>query len=222
MSAISGITPTTQGTGALDSASSTIRNQTMLGKDDFLKLLVTQLQNQDPLDPVNNTEFITQSAQFSSLEALQNIQKDLDSMAGGAGATGISQATGLLGRTVTANTADFMYTGSPVSLPFTMPSAVNGATLEVLDGGGTVVGRVALGALPAGAQAAQLSSSTLGRALPVGNYSYRISVDTGGGQTQVVDAIVGTVTGLTQNQGKGVAVVGNQNVPLSEIVGIRN
>lgn len=222
MSAINGVTATTQGTGALDSASSTLKNPTVLGKDDFLKLLVTQLKNQDPLNPVNNTEFISQSAQFSTLETLQNMQKDLDAIAGGAGATGISQATGLLGRTVSANSADFTYTGSPVSLPFTLPTAVNGATLDVLDGSGNVLGRVALGALPAGAQTAQLSANTLGRVLPVGNYSYRISADAGGGQSQVVDAIVGTVTRLTLDQGKAIAVVGNQNVPLSEIIGIRN
>ena len=50
----------------------------ILGKDDFLKLLVTQLRNQDPLSPVDQNEFIAQTAQFTSLEELQNIRKALE------------------------------------------------------------------------------------------------------------------------------------------------
>ena len=55
-----------------------IQNRTQLMKDDFLKLLVTQLQNQDPLNPASNQEFAAQLAQFSSLEQLMEMNKALD------------------------------------------------------------------------------------------------------------------------------------------------
>jgi flagellar basal-body rod modification protein FlgD len=57
------------------------QDQNLLGKDDFLTLLVTQLENQDPLEPVNNTEFVAQLAQFSSLEQLIGIREAVESSA---------------------------------------------------------------------------------------------------------------------------------------------
>lgn len=55
-----------------------IKNE--LGKDDFLKLLITQLTHQDPLDPVSDTEFIAQMAQFSTLEQMTNVAKGVESL----------------------------------------------------------------------------------------------------------------------------------------------
>ena len=58
-------------------STTTSTNATVMGKDDFLSLLVAQLQNQDPLNPSDSTEFTAQLAQFSSLEQLQNINDTL-------------------------------------------------------------------------------------------------------------------------------------------------
>ncbi len=52
-----------------------------LGKDAFLKILITQLSNQDPLDPLKDTEFIAQMAQFSTLEQITNMNKSIEQMA---------------------------------------------------------------------------------------------------------------------------------------------
>jgi flagellar basal-body rod modification protein FlgD len=53
-----------------------------IGQDEFLKLLVTQLQNQDPINPVNNEQFIAQLATFSSLEQLISINKGITKLTG--------------------------------------------------------------------------------------------------------------------------------------------
>ena len=51
-----------------------------LGKDAFLKILITQLQNQDPTSPMDDKEFIAQMAQFSSLEQMQNMTKAMENL----------------------------------------------------------------------------------------------------------------------------------------------
>ena len=74
-----------------------------LGKDDFLKLLVTQLQDQDPTQPTDSSQFMAQLAQFSSLEQMTNVSQTLDGIASG---QSVSQGVELLGKYLTYTRAD--------------------------------------------------------------------------------------------------------------------
>lgn len=99
----------------------------VLGKDAFLRLLITELQHQNPLEPMNNREFVTQMAQFSALEQMQNLNKAFESMALLELA---SQASNLLGKNI--RTMD--ESGNPLEGKVTSVKLSSGIPIVVLDG----------------------------------------------------------------------------------------
>ncbi len=109
--AIQSTTNTTAAT-ATDTRSATAAANQTLGKDDFLKLMVAQMKNQDPMNPADDKDNIAQMAQFSSLEQITNLatatQKLADSMQ-------MTQTLGLIGHTVSYKAADGTMTSGTVS-----------------------------------------------------------------------------------------------------------
>ncbi len=115
-----------------------------LGKDDFLKLLVTQLQNQDPLNPLEGTEFVSQLAQFSSLEQLTNIngalEQNLQANQAMAQSIGNSLAATLVGKEVRATADGMHYDGtSSVSLGYSLSADADTVNVKIYDQSGTLV-----------------------------------------------------------------------------------
>lgn len=106
----------TQGAG---SPGTTRQPTSSLGKDDFLKLLTTQLRYQDPLNPMDDKDFIGQMAQFSSLEQITNVS---DSMERLSFSSQVTEAVGLIGRTV-----EWQKDGHPVTAVVESVSIQDGA-----------------------------------------------------------------------------------------------
>ena len=132
--------------------SSSATGSSTLDKNSFMKLMVTQLKYQDPLNPSDNQQMAAQMAQFSSLEALQNMQTSLtdlaktisDASAKQTSATeGMStaSATALLGQTARLKKASLAYTGSATDVSV---HASAGSELQVLDAKGNVVRTLSL------------------------------------------------------------------------------
>lgn len=92
--------------------------KTTLGKDDFLLLLTKQLQHQDPMKPMDNMEFVSQMAQFSSLEQMTNMNKNLETFISNANNSYKTDAMSMLGAFVIAQGAD-------------MPDAIQGYVTKV-------------------------------------------------------------------------------------------
>lgn len=90
----------------LPKPSQAVRSGDSLGKDDFLKLLLIQLQNQDPSNPVDDREFIAQMATFSSLEQMTNMNKTLESFVQSQSKQTLLQYSELINKEITYELAD--------------------------------------------------------------------------------------------------------------------
>jgi flagellar basal-body rod modification protein FlgD len=100
-----------------------------LGKQDFLKLLMAQLQNQDPMKPMDDTQMIAQMAQFSALEATQQLQQTIQQSNN---VQTIFQAGALIGKYIQANQSDgTSTTGAVTGVDFTSTEGVVSPTLQV-------------------------------------------------------------------------------------------
>lgn len=91
--------------GTEESKTTTGKAGSAMGQDAFLKLLITQLKNQSPLNPQDNTAFVAQLAQFSSLEGIQNLNTTVTSLSNSMQSSQALQASSLVGRTVEVPTA---------------------------------------------------------------------------------------------------------------------
>ena len=121
-------TSSTSSTGSTSTKTgSTLGASAGLGKDDFMKLLMAQLKNQDPMKPMEDKEFITQLAQFSSLEAVQTMTEKLEELNG---SQMLVQAATLLGKQVTAKLA----TGEVVTGQISQVKMVDGKPVAVVNG----------------------------------------------------------------------------------------
>ncbi|MFN9214755.1 MAG: flagellar hook assembly protein FlgD [Gemmatimonadota bacterium] len=196
--------------------------KSVLGKDEFLKLLVAQLKNQDPTNPMDGQQMAAQLAQFSSVEQLIAINEKLGAQAttDDATAKAISNSTAIaaIGKTVTA-------LGNQVELPAAdarVRGIVQGTgqgTLSLRDANGTIVARRDLGLVRAGDQSFALGDLAAG--LPAGTYTWQLDVRTAQGATvPVTPFITGRVTGVEYGPGGAMLVAGRLRIPVGTVVSL--
>lgn len=137
-------------TGGIASATNSATGGQALGKDAFLQLLVTQLKNQNPLDPQDNSAFVAQLAQFSSLEGITTLNSTVSGLAGNYNSSQALQASSLVGRNVIVQTNSVQLDDPSKGMTgsVTVPSSIAGGTVSITDSSGTVVRTIDLGSQP--------------------------------------------------------------------------
>jgi flagellar basal-body rod modification protein FlgD len=209
---------------ASSSTSSGSSMQTLAGNfDTFLQLLTTQLQHQNPLDPLDTNQFTQQLVEFASVEQQVNMNTNLQTLITLQQTTEATSAMQLLGSTVTAkgSTATLSNaTNSPATwtVNASAPAKAN-ITITNSSGQTAFTGTTTLNA---GTQTITWNGKGNSSVIwPDGNYTLTISATGANGQPVTVSTQVqGTVTGIDLSQNPPLLTVGGQNIPISQIQSI--
>ena len=147
-----------------------------LGKDAFMQLLISQMSYQDPLEPMENTEFIAQLAQFSALEQQQNIAAGIELLALTQTAATNSQMVNLIGKRVMVEGSNFTMDGEKsVTLRFDLEGETSPAKMIIKDSNGDVVRSIDLTDVSQGTNDIEFDGKDdSGNFLASGNYTYEI------------------------------------------------
>jgi flagellar basal-body rod modification protein FlgD len=212
-------------TSALSPSSSpaaTGKSKTVLTQEDFLNLFVTQMRYQNPLEPMDNYQMASQMGQMTSVETLKSIYEAVEKLSASQTSWSNFQASGLIGKKVE-------YQGNAVSLgqgivseAYYQLASPGKALLQVYDAGGKLVWETEAGYKDANKQKFEWNGKNLqGAQLPDGAYRFQVSaVDAKGSPISVTTRGVGTVSGVSWENGTSLLQVGNNKVSMSDITAI--
>lgn len=189
------------GSASNSAASAATAASGVLGKDDFLELLVVQLQNQDPLNPLDDKEFIAQLAQFSSLEQMTNVAAGIESLTETVARQDSLSAVSYIGKDVVAegNTVSKLDTGiTPVY--FTLDEAAATVSVNVYDQNNNIVQTQTLNSMQAGEYTFSWDGLDYnGKEAGNGQYKVYFAAVDGNDKAVLVDTeVVGTISGVSK------------------------
>lgn len=189
-----------------------------MGKEEFLKLLVTQLQQQDPLNPQDGTEFVTQLAQFTTLERLVNIEQSMMNVAGASMVTNATLAADFIDSTVRARGDSFSFEGKPEKLHFELGADSPDLTIEIVDAKGEVVKAIDTTGESGSNTFTWDGTKQDGSIAKEGTYTFRVTAkNADGGDVTVDTSIEATVLSVSFKNGVPHLVLDNgSTVPLGD------
>jgi len=192
-----------------------------LGQEDFLALLVAQMRHQNPLEPQSNGEFLSQLAQFGTVDGVKNMQSSLDNLAASLQSNQALQASSLVGRSVfvPGSTADF--DGNSGHWAVDLPSSVSDLNVGIYNQGGELVRQLNIGVASQGLT--QIDWDGLkgdGQKADSGQYTIRAQGTVNGEQTSfstLIGANVDSVSLGSQGEGLKLNVSGIGAVSLEDV-----
>jgi flagellar basal-body rod modification protein FlgD len=216
-------TSTNTGIGTSDVQSDDGKLGKALGKDDFLKLLMAQIQFQDPMQPMADHEFVAQLATFSSLEQQMLSNDRLLQLQLGQLSNGNAELSGFIGKEIVAK-GDTLAIGSDgvPSIPAQLDGDASSVTVTVRNADGDVVSTFEAGPQTAGShELAWSGKDASGNPLPAGNYTVAIEAKDGDGNPVGASALTrGTVTGISFENGFAELLIGSKRVRPADILSV--
>ncbi|MEN9507522.1 MAG: putative flagellar basal-body rod modification protein FlgD [Gemmatimonadota bacterium] len=222
-------------------------NSKAMGRDEFLKMLVAQLKNQDPLNPMDGKEMAAQLAQFSTVEQLVTMNKSLEAQAAAEADTKAAieslektqtersdelaqliegqMAMGTVGKIgVAAGDTTFVDRAGKGTIVVDTGSLAGTGRITVTDAQGRTVGVASVGQVKPGQQSFELGDYTWEPKLPAGTYKYKFEVATDGGPYQSVKTYTaGRITGMKYDNGNPILLIGDSmQLPMAQLIQLRS
>lgn len=218
---VSGVTSVPQGnTSSASTTTHPATGRNTLGKDDFMKLLITQLSTQDPLKPMDSQDFGAQLAQFSSLEQMTNVNENLVRLQGMQSALSASASVNLIGKRVDAEGNIIpLASGASQTLSYSLGNDANSVSVEIFDASGNRVNTLTTSGQTAGVNSITWDGKGAdGSSLPDGNYTFNVTAtDARGNAVTATTYTSGLVTNVVFENGIAKAVVNGARIPVNQI-----
>lgn len=192
-----------------------------LGRGEFMELMLAQLKNQNPLEPQDNGEFISQLAQFSSLEEIQNLSGTVEDVAGQFRSTQALQASAMVGKTVLApSQIGILGAEGQVSGTIQVPASTGGLRLSVQGQNGELVRQIDMGSSQAGVTSFSWDGKDgNGNPLPPGPYRIVAEASYPDGPQQLSTMVSANVDSVSLGQGGSITLnlAGMGSIALSDV-----
>ncbi|HID57322.1 TPA: flagellar hook assembly protein FlgD [Candidatus Poribacteria bacterium] len=195
----------------------------IMGKDDFLKLLVTQLVYQDPLSPVDDQEFIAQTAQFSALEQMQNLNESFKSLMRIEGQINRALSLGFIGKQVRVQSGFFELKGDgPVELKYQVKGDPEKVTVKIFNDKGELIRTLEPRDISRGEHTVLWDGrNDKGERAESGSYRYEVTgVDKAGKEVSLTPTASGKVEGVSFKGEEVYLLVNGDLVPQSSLISI--
>lgn len=193
----------------------------IMGKEDFLNLLIAQLQHQDPLEPTDSVEFTAQLAQFSSLEQLGNVNENLEKLELYQASINNSQAVSFIGQEIVARGDGLEVSdGGPVACQFDLPVDAGSVTVSIYDGTGEFVRTFDMPNLPAGLQSVIWDAKDQnGNLVPDGPYRFEMMAEDPEGEAIAPTTYAsGKVTGVTFSDNATYLITNGRKIAVGDVI----
>jgi len=216
------ITSTTSASDALAAATNSADGNPkgILGKDDFLKLLLVQLQYQDPTSPTDTEKILSQTSQLASLESAQNTNDALESLSASLSNAQQFGTIAAIGKTADLGSDSIAYSeGENSTFEVYFPNAVEQGTVNITDSNGNTVGTLDIGTNPAGVyQFTWDGLDASGNAAESGIYSVNAVYNDQNGNAQQTRLGAYPIESVRFQDGQTLVKVGSNYVPLENVV----
>jgi flagellar basal-body rod modification protein FlgD len=195
-----------------------------VSRDAFMKLLVTQLQNQDPLDPMDSRQMVSQLTELTSVEQLLTIDHRLQALEVATAGLANTEVASLVGKTVTADSSALRLEGDgTVTSVYSLGGRADEVTIEIKDAEGNVVRTLSPGAQQSGMHEVTWDGLMEdGTRAPAGRYRMEIKAkDVDGHEVAATTEVSGRVDGITYENGYPELLIGRARVLLGDVQAIQ-